>query len=285
MKNLIFLVTIIVVGLFSSCSKEKLGDSIFDVSERTRNEFDLWLLSNYTYPYNIDFKYRMEDIESDRTYTLAPADIHKADTLAQIIKFVWLETYDEVAGINFTRMYVPKVIHLIGSPAYDSQGYIILGTAEGGLKVTLYDVNRLTIDPVILNSRYFKTMHHEFAHILNQTKRYNPEFDKISDALYVGSSWVNVTNAQAYTNGFVTPYARSAPGEDFAELYSVFVTRNATEWSSIITQAGTSGAAIINQKIEIVTNYMKSAYSIDIYELRDIVQRRSSDVKSLFKKP
>lgn len=36
------------------------------------------------------------------------------------------------------------MIHLVGSPAYD-EGQITLGTAEGGLKVTLYNVN--TLDP------------------------------------------------------------------------------------------------------------------------------------------
>ena len=31
----------------------------------------------------------------------------------------------------------PRVMQLVGSAAYDSQSSIVMGTAEGGLKVTL----------------------------------------------------------------------------------------------------------------------------------------------------
>lgn len=56
------------------------------------------------------------------------------------------------------------MIHLIGSPAYDN-GKITLGTAEGGLKVTLYNINALnpnSVDVEMMNRWYFSTMHHEF---------------------------------------------------------------------------------------------------------------------------
>jgi substrate import-associated zinc metallohydrolase lipoprotein len=281
MKKYLFLITVIVTALASSCSEEKLGDSIFDDSERTRNEFDQWLLSNYTYPYNIDFKYRMEDIESDLTYTLAPADIDQSVRLAKLVKYLWLEAYDEVAGIDFTRTYIPKVIHLIGSPAYNSNNSIILGTAEGGLKVTLYNVNSLTVNPAYLNYWYFKTMHHEFTHILNQTKKYDPEFDRISDADYIGGDWVNVSDNTAYRAGFASPYSMDSPGEDFAELFSIFVTSTQAGWDAILSQAGTAGAQIINQKFDIVVKYLRDVWKIDLYELRDIVQRRSGDIYEL----
>ena len=42
--------------------------------------------------------------------------------------------------------------------------------------------------------------------------------------------------------------------------------------------AGTKGAEIINQKLTIVKNYMQTAWNIDMDELRDVVQRRMSDV-------
>ena len=61
------------------------------------NGFDEWLLANYTYPYNVDFKYRMQDIESDHKYNLVPADYDKSVALAKIIKHVWMEAYTELA--------------------------------------------------------------------------------------------------------------------------------------------------------------------------------------------
>jgi len=86
----------------------------------------------------IHFKYRMQDIESDHKYNLVPADYDKSVALAKIIKHVWMEAYTELAGPAFLRSYVPKTFHLIGSPAYDSSGTKVLGTAEGGKKITLW---------------------------------------------------------------------------------------------------------------------------------------------------
>ena len=278
MKKLIFLFAITFAALISSCSDEKLDDSIFNVSERNRSDFDKWLLSNYAYPYNIDFKYKMEDIESDRSYTLVPAELDKAIIMAKLVKYLWLEIYDEIAGIEFTRTYIPKVIHLIGSPAYNANGSQTIGTAEGGLKVTLYNVNNLRFDPAYLNQWYFKTMHHEFAHILHQTKKFDATFHTISDADYIGSTWVNMSNATAYQNGFVSPYSMSSSNEDFVELFAVFVTNTPAFWANILSQAGATGSAIINRKFEIVSSYMRVVWDIDIYELRDIVQQRSAEV-------
>ena len=50
---------LLLAGILISCSEEKLdtANSVFkDTIER--NEFDQWLIKNYTTPYNIEFKYR-----------------------------------------------------------------------------------------------------------------------------------------------------------------------------------------------------------------------------------
>lgn len=52
--------------------------------------------------------YRLQDIESDHNYSLAPAQYEKSVELAHIVKYAWLEAYDEVAGVDFTRKFVPK---------------------------------------------------------------------------------------------------------------------------------------------------------------------------------
>jgi substrate import-associated zinc metallohydrolase lipoprotein len=287
-KNLIYMILILTVTLsFTSCqSDDKLDPtSIFDTSAPKRDSLETWLQENYTYPYNIDFKYKMEDIESNMKYTLVPADSAKAAKLAILIKYLWLESYDEVAGITFTKTYVPRIIHLIGSPAYNSNGTIVLGTAEGGLKITLYIVNSLTqssiSNPAILNTYYFKTMHHEFGHILNQKKPYDAGFKLISEASYVGNDWYLSSDNKAYQNGFVTPYAQSEPNEDFVENIAVYVTSTKAQWQAILDAAGTSGGATILRKFAIVKSYMKDSWNIDLDELRDVVQRRQSEVKYL----
>lgn len=286
-KNYIFhILTLFVFSLiFISCSEDDLSStSVIKDSQREENEFDKWIYTNYILPYNIDLKYRYEDIESDMNYQLVPADYDKSIQLAKLVKYLCLEAYDDVTGSKeFIRSYYPKMVNLIGSAAYRNNGTIVLGTAEGGLKITLYYVNALTIDPTFLNKYYFKTMHHEFTHILNQTKPYSTDFDMISGTEYVSDTWNTAftTDAAAQQAGFISPYASSEAGEDFAELLSIYVTHSEADWDAMMTTAGTSGAAIIEEKFEIVYNYMRDSWNIDLNDLRDNIQERQANISSL----
>ena len=269
----------------ASCNEEKLDpNSIFDTTAPQRNQFDTWLLNHYVYPYNIDFKYRMEYKETDTQYNLVPAEYDKSVAMAKLVKYLWIDAYVEVMNQKreFICTYGPKLIHLIGSPAYE-QGQIVLGTAEGGLKVTLYNVNNLNLKKVSvdeLNKWYFHTMHHEFAHILHQTVEFPQEFYGISSGLYTGSGWVNITDGDALKRGFITAYASTEVHEDFAELVSNYITHDAAWWAARLTIAG-NAATYITQKMELVKTYMADSWNIDIDRLRDIVQRRSEQVTYL----
>ncbi len=274
------------LAVFSACSEEELEKKSVIVNSQTeQNEFDLWLVENYVTPYNIDFKYRMEEVESDFNYQLVPADYNKSIQMAKLMKFLCLEAYDEITGSKeFIRTYYPKMIHLIGSAAYRNNGTMVLGTAEGGLKITLYYINEMKIDPDYLNHYYFKTMHHEFAHILNQTKPYSTDFDKITGDKYVIDSWNDVypdDGTGHLQDGFISPYAASEPSEDFVELISIYVTNPAETWAGYLEAAGETGAAIIQTKFDIVYNYMLSSWNINLDDLRDIVQKRQSELNSL----
>ena len=269
--------------LLTGCSEDKPEGTIFDPSDIKRNRFDLWLLDNYVNNYNIDLKYRIDDMEIDQTYNLVPATLENSIKLAKLIKHLWLESYDEVAGIDFMRTYVPKVIHLIGSPAINAEQQTeVLGTAEGGLMVTLYKVNELKLSSIdSLNYYYFKTMHHEFAHILHQTKNYPKDFDKISTSDYSPSGWMNRKEDEALQIGFVSPYASSEPQEDFVEVIAIYLTHSNEYWENLLEKAGTDGAAIIQKKFTIVRNWLKTSWNIDIDKLRSVVERRSTEIQNL----
>lgn len=283
MKNIKwFFIALLSLSIYA-CSEEDLdANSIFDSETSVPdNEFDTWLKKNYTDNYNIEFKYRFEDKESDHSYHLAPADYNKSIALAKLTKHLWLESYDELLGKDFLRTYSPRVMHLVGSPAYNSQGSIVLGTAEGGLKITLYNVNNIdlaNIDIDDLNYWYFKTMHHEFAHILHQTKEYTTDFNLITPGSYQSSSWVNLSEQKALDMGFVSNYASSETQEDFVEIIAIYVTHTAEYWESLVGRASAEGQGFIEQKLAIVKDYMKTTWSIDLDELRDVVQRRSDEV-------
>jgi substrate import-associated zinc metallohydrolase lipoprotein len=287
MKKVIYALCIaLMAGMFASCNEEdKLNpDSIYgDETPPELNEFDKWLVKNYVNPYNVDFKYRLEDGESSMSHTLAPAEYEKSVAMAKLVKHLWFEAYDEARGVEFTRAYTPRIIHLIGSPAYNSEGTIILGTAEGGLKVTLYMINYLDLDNIdfpSLNYYYFKTMHHEFGHILHQTINYDPAFKQISAAYYISGDWYLVSNSEAWQTGFVTPYAMNQYDDDFVETYAAYLTDSPYSWATILANAG-AGRAIIEKKFEIVKNYFAKTWGIDIVELKAIIQRRSQEIDLL----
>lgn len=288
MKKIYSLVLAAIVALsVTSCSNDDpKDDTIFPTTTTANDPFDKWLEANYTYPYNVDFKYKMEDVYSDMKYHLVPADSAKSAKLAIITKFLWFDAYAECVGPDFVKANVPRIIHLIGSPAYNSgQGTMVLGTAEGGLIVTLYMVNNLTnqmlTDYDTMNEYYFHTMHHEFTHILNQKKPYSENFQHITESGYISGDWYRKNQRMANTQGFVTPYAMSEAREDFAEMLSVYVTTPPSGWQKIMTTAGKKGAPLIQAKLDIVRNYMKESWNLDIDQLRDIVIRRASELNSL----
>ena len=288
MKKIYSLVLAAIIALsVTSCSNDDpKDDTIFPTTTTANDPFDKWLEANYTYPYNVDFKYKMEDVYSDMKYHLVPADSAKSAKLAIITKFLWFDAYAECVGPDFVKANVPRIIHLIGSPAYNSgQGTMVLGTAEGGLIVTLYMVNKLTnqmlTDYDTMNEYYFHTMHHEFTHILNQKKPYSENFQHITESGYISGDWYRKNQRMANTQGFVTPYAMSEAREDFAEMLSVYVTTPPSGWQKIMTTAGKKGAPLIQAKLDIVRNYMKESWNLDIDQLRDIVIRRASELNSL----
>lgn len=292
MKHYIFMLMLaLTVGVnFTSCSDNDPDQpTIFPVTSPNRDALDLWLQKNYTSPYNIDFKYKMEDIEADDSYTLVPADSAKSAKLAIIVKYLWLDSYAEVMGQDFVKSNVPRVIHLVGSYAYNNNGTVVLGTAEGGLKVTLYMVNELTNSILenydTMTSYYFHTMHHEFTHILNQKKPYDTSFNKITESGYISGNWYQVADSTAHGAGFVTPYAMSEGAEDFAEMLSTYITKPQSYWDSILAEAkkvgGDTAVEALEQKLAKVRAYMSESWGCDIDVLRATILRRGEEMSSL----
>jgi substrate import-associated zinc metallohydrolase lipoprotein len=140
----------------------------------------------------------------------------------------------------------------------------------------LYNVNSLDIhqpDIAFLNEWFFNTMHHEFAHILHQTKAYPPDFNEISKADYQSSSWVNLSNQDALALGFVNNYASSETREDFVQTIAFYITKSDDEW-----QRRYAGNTKIEQKLSMVKDYLEGSWGINLEQLHQIVQRRQQEV-------
>lgn len=266
-----------------SCSEEDLNaESVITIDKKQANDFDKWLTANFVNPYNLEFKYRYEYKETDADYYTIPAELNQAIEMAHLVKYLCLESYDEVAGIDFTRNYFPKMIFTIGEWEYRNNGTIILGTAESGKKILLTGVNYLDTyksSPTALNHYYFKTIHHEFTHILNQTKEYSAEFKLITGNSYVADSWSEEPfNVGYLERGFISDYAQHSDTEDFAEMMSLYVTNSKEQWDEWMAEAGENGAPLLQAKLDIVKSYMKDSWGIDMDKLRDTILRRQADL-------
>ena len=101
---LYILASVICIGTMAGCADEKLSpNSVITADKRTPTPLDLWLDRYYVSTYNINFKYRYEDIESDMNYYTVPASYQMAIKMANLVKYSCLEAFDEVAGPDFTK--------------------------------------------------------------------------------------------------------------------------------------------------------------------------------------
>ena len=268
----------------ASCSADEMSNkSVITVDQQEYTQFDYWLQRNYVAPYNIRFKYRYEDIESDMNYYTVPSRYEDAVVLAHLVKYICIEAYDEVGGIDFTRAYFPKLIFTIGEWEYRNNGTYILGTAEGGRKILLSGTNYLeqySKSADDLNEYYLKTIHHEFTHILNQTKDYPADFQLITGTAYVADKWSEAPLDQGFLQrGFISAYAQHSDKEDFAEMLSMYVCHSEATWNRWMQEAGADGERLITAKFDIVRDYMLDTFGIDIVKLRNSLQRRQQEVE------
>ena len=286
-KNILIAFVAAVSLVTVSCTEKKLSpDSVISAPSVEKNAFDLWLDYNFLKPYNIEFRYRYDLNESDMYRMTIPADYDASIMYAHLVQYLCIDTYNEVAGVDFTKAYFPKMFFLIGEWEYDNNGNFILGTAEGGKKIMLSGVNLLPGKFASfsgsglkkeLSEDYIKTIHHEFTHILNQIKGYSESFKEITASTYQADSW-SESDSKYRQRGYITKYAQKEDREDFAELLSEYITHDEDWWQKELTKAGDEGKSLILAKFIIVRDYMSSSWGIDVDELRDVVNRRFDDV-------
>lgn len=295
-KIIISLLSVVLLVAFYGCSEDDLSStSVVTDSVNEENEFDVWLEENFRAPYNIQFKYKYEDIESDLTYDLVPAELSQSIILAKMVKYLWLEPYTEIAGLDFLRNYAPRLFHIIGTVGWNTNGTYTLGTAEGGLKITLYAGNWLsnwfsitydsedetsyTVDVDIdnINEYYLHVIHHEFGHILHQTIDYPNGFKLVTSGSY-SADWTSISDSEALQMGFISAYASSGYDDDFVETLSYYITLSDENWETLMNTAGDEGAALIEQKVEYVREYMADSWDIDLDELKEILARRYDEI-------
>ena len=306
MKKLSYIIILFAGIILSACNEKLDPNSIFPNTQEELDptsysfQLDSFCKKNFLEEYNVEFRYRMQDISSDMDFNLVPCTYDNAITMAVLAKYLWWDVYKEVTGsYEFLRQYGPRIICLIGSAGHNSTGSVTLGVAQGGLKVTLHAINYIDPSNVsTLNEYYFKTMHHEFSHILHQTKTYPAEFRTISAGFYKPNGWEERSEQEARSLGFTGNYGSSQEREDFVEIIANYIVKTDDEWASMMSDAakgwkqdddgtlhqlekdedGIDGPAVIEQKLAICRNWLRDDWNIDLDSLRNEVQRRQANM-------
>ena len=263
------------VLMVTACGEDdKFTESIFDTSISAVDQnaatapFDQWLYDNFVVPYNTEIQYKFNFTASDLGYQLAPSDYKKSQLLSHFIKYLFYEVYDKYGEKDangnavFMKKYGPRIFHFIGSSAYSpTTGTETLGYASAGVKITLINVNEMrevtngmTFDQndiFVLNERQFHTMHHEFSHILHQTKSYPTSFGIVTAGTYDPRSWQDRDSCDSHSMGYFTQYGSSANYEDFVETLSCTITDTDGRWMNTIIEGCLNGGVKVGDKEQV----------------------------------
>jgi len=307
MKKTLLMVALATIFLAGCSKKDDLSADIVGLGGDTwtKGPIDEWISTNYTTPYNIEVKYKWDRSELGEIYkNIVPVKEELVVPVMSIIKNTWIVPYAAVKGEDFMKKYTQKQFYLAGSPSYNSNGTITLGTAEAGRKIVLLDLNTFNPANKPAVKQILHTMHHEFGHILNQNIAVVPDYQRITPADYT-ATWFNIFRGAYSTNaaldkimyeadfwgkGFITPYSRSNKDDDFVETLSTLLEGGQANFDNIINnlfvydglyikrngkgvyEQNTDARAKLLKKKSIVVAYMKDSWGIDLTDLQTRTQ-------------
>jgi substrate import-associated zinc metallohydrolase lipoprotein len=268
---------VLATTIFVACSEKLDSTDVINIPPpitETGNATDLFIYNNLTKPYNIDVVYRWNYSQTDMSKELVPPREELVVPFLQAVIESWINPYKTIDNVSngffvFPRL-VPKELLLLGSSGWNNDGTVTQGTAEGGKKIVLYEINNFDPANISILNRYFHVMHHEFGHIFHQTREFDPTFQNISVGKYT-SSWYLNTDAYANANGFITSYAMSEYHEDFVETIAMMLTRSKVQWDAFLASMPESGKPQILQKVKYVEDYFNKRWQINIYQLQKTI--------------
>ncbi|RYY35996.1 MAG: hypothetical protein EOP46_08045 [Sphingobacteriaceae bacterium] len=272
-KYFINLLIVLLIITVSACKKEGTLNANLDAIDRNetaKTDLDRWIDDNYVKPYNIEVKYRWDAFELNLSKDMTPPDESQVIPAMQTVTDVWIRPYETVGGADFMKVNTPKQFVLVGSPQFNGDGTITLGTAEGGRKVVLYVINNFNKTNTQNVKQMIQVIQHEFTHILNQKIAFDPAFILITKSDYT-ANWNIPSLDEARSLGFITQYSRSNPIEDFAEMVSNMLMMGSFEYNNIVNALPADPRTKLRKKEQLVVEYFKTAWNIDFYALQQAV--------------
>lgn len=275
------------LGIFlTSCyPSEELDEPIFDTSIKLNTELDLYIQQYFTDQYGIAVRYKFVDRYVSPFERVTPPRLEVVRPMLDFIDFYWIEPYLEINnGESFFRDHVPAEIIFLGGFIYNNDGTVTLGTADAGVRITFTNVNAVNPDDVDWRTQQLHTVYHEFAHIVHQRYKLPSAFETISATGYTSAgSWFVLTDEEAWSRGFVSPYATSSPNEDFAETVAFYLFDPDFQNKFITTDANCTSAEClalnegkvkIQEKLSAIAEHYQKVTGVSLHELREAIQAR-----------
>jgi len=290
MKNIIYsILGLSFVISFSSCNKEEnlnVDMSSYNYDDFEKLPIDDYIYNNLTKPFNVEVVYRFDRSHTDIGKNISPPKIEQVQPAVDMVLDGFIRVYDKVAGPTFIKTYTPKQFVLFGSHAYNSNGTVTLGTADGGRRVVLYDINNINPNSSADISRRLQTIHHEFTHILNQIVAIPSSFRTVTTDYVADWTASSNTAEEAQALGFISQYSRSSFPEDFAETVAHLLIKGQVYYDLYASGSTEDGSAKLKLKQSIVEDYFKQFLNIDFkelqYEVHKVLVEQYADESQLF---
>jgi substrate import-associated zinc metallohydrolase lipoprotein len=282
-----FLTTLIIGSLLVifSCNKEDDLNIPVKVDPVSTDPLDIYIQEKFVDEYGVAVRYKFVDryVEPNKRVTPPSRDI--VQPMLDFVLSFWAEPFISVPnGSKFFKGYVPAEIVMIGSPIFNNDGTITLGTADAGARITLTQVNDYDLNNKAWIIEQIHTIYHEFSHIVHQRNNLPPSWKTITPNGYTSAgAWYTLSDAEAFERGFVTPYATSSFNEDFAEtaafilfdelFYETYINQENCAGDAIC-EARNSARALIKKKYDAILAHYTQYVGVDLLAVREIVQQK-----------
>lgn len=253
------------LGTLPSCrqSQDDLSSTSVLRSSAKQTDLDKYIEQEITKPYNIELYYRYREFEIDRSWVTSPAPEGNSLQFANVLKYLFLEPYTEVMGIDFVRRFSPQALVLNGTLGYNPP--------PSKTNTRAFTVNGVKIVFMNINSFNFPTQRSYFEQVdsLGRLLESNPGLQSQYDNL---RSWVESEN-QYYLDLLRTSYLRTLfhesahtfhqrvePSRDFDKISSLDYRQ--ADWISGWTNEGKNSL-----HYGFITNYASQEPHEDFAEL------------------
>jgi substrate import-associated zinc metallohydrolase lipoprotein len=283
-----------------SCTEEDENTQFIPPEARElTDENDIYLKQHMLDKFGTAVRWRWESRFVDDDQNATPIHRDYVVPVTKMIDYLWVGPYIALGETSeqFIRELFPSEMVYIGSFIFETDGSVLLGTADAGTRVTLLNLNNydLTDRNWLTNpgGGVLSTIHHEFSHIVHQNYGMPAGFNTISEK-YTGAGWINMDHtdlAEAISMGMVSNYGTSDQYEDFCEITSHFLTLPADVFAqTYLLQESLDGVTdpaeiariremnegriIIQQKLQMIIDLYRNKLDIDLVALRDTLGSR-----------